>query len=64
MQRSLRETEALCAHGPDRNDLGQGFLAATAPGAGSGTEVPTWVIQVPISGRHRRSRYEVEVNVL
>ena len=53
----------LCAHGPDRNDLGQGFLAARAPGAGSGTEVPTWVIQVPVNGRHRPPRYEAEVNV-
>ena len=53
----------LSAQGSDRNDLGQGFLAATTPGAGSGTEVPTWVIHVPINGRHRPIRYEAEVNV-
>ena len=50
-------------HGPDRNDLGQGLLAMAAPGAGGGTEVPTWVIHVPINACHRPPRYEAEVNV-
>jgi hypothetical protein len=35
-----------------------------APGAGSGTNIPAAVIHASISGRHRRSRYEAEVNVL
>jgi hypothetical protein len=34
------------------------------PGARSGTKLPAAVIHVSINGRHRRSRYEAEVNVL
>ena len=49
--------------GPTVGDLGQGVLATTAPGAGGGTEVPTWVIHVSINARHRSPRYEAEVNV-
>jgi hypothetical protein len=51
------------AHRPDRDDLGQSFLAAMTPGTGGGTNLPACVIHVPIKGRHRRSRYGAEVNV-
>ena len=53
----------MCARRSDHDDLGQGFLAAMAPGAGSGTKIPAGVIHVLIHGRHRPSRYEAEVNV-
>ncbi len=48
--------------GPDRDDLGQMFLAAMTPGAGSGTMFPAGVLHVPIHGRHRFSPYEAQMN--
>jgi hypothetical protein len=54
----------MCARRSDRDDLGQGVLAAMATGCGTGTEIPAVVIHVLINARHRPSRYGAEVNVL
>ena len=38
-------------------------ITGTAHATGGVTELPAWVIHVPINGRHRPPRYEAEVNV-
>ena len=58
------EPASLRGQRTDGDDVGQGFLAALAPGIWSRTRVPARVIDLPINGRHARSRYEAEVNVL
>jgi hypothetical protein len=41
------------AQRPDRDDLGQVFLAVLTPGTGSGTILPGCVVNASIKGRHR-----------
>ena len=55
---------AVCGRRTDRDDLGQCYLAATAPCTGGGTIRPAAVISLPINGRHRLARYGAEVNGL